>query len=130
MASAGLSREESENLKREIKKNWLPKNSRWIAPWYQENHNTDNNKAKKYSCDWPWRKMVINWDGSVSVCCGEYDPKNDMGNVLDEDIRTIWNNSRYVAARKSFTKGRSENHEANPSDRPGRPCDRCIGVLE
>jgi len=122
----GWSRQQKRQRIEELKKRWLPSNSRWVAPWYrQPNHGvgkTDPTKKPKiYPCDWPWKRTVINWDGSVAVCCGVFNPKWDMGNVFQTPLKDIWNNDAYQAARRSFKT-------AAPGG-PPQPCGSCIGVM-
>ncbi len=106
-----------------IKSDWLPENHDWIAPWYRAADHADKarSKPKKYVCDWPWRGVVINWDAGVSVCCGDFDPKCDMGNVLTTSLAEIWNNQAYQNARLTF---RQALHDGT-----GKPCCDCSGVL-
>lgn len=108
----------------QVKEGWLPGDERWIAPWYRPAA-TDEARSRQtgkiYPCDWPWRAVVINWDGSVSVCCGDYDPACDLGNVLETPLRTIWTGEAYRAVRRSFLA---------PGDATTRePCRSCCGVL-
>ncbi len=103
---------------------WLPMNERWIAPWYRKNSSKKKpggKKQKLYPCDWPWWGTVINWDGAVSVCCGDFDTRWEMGNIFKEPLRKIWNGGNYRAIRTSFTSGRQ--------DAGGEPCKSCSGVL-
>jgi radical SAM protein with 4Fe4S-binding SPASM domain len=80
--------------------------------------------VKRYACDWPWRNTVINWDGSVSVCCGDFDPQNEVGNVFRQSLKDIWNSEAYQAARRSFLKIEKTDGKT------GEPCRNCKGVLE
>jgi len=106
-----------------LKAEWLPTNAAWVAPWYGAGTvpgSSGRTGCKPYPCDWPWWGTVINWDGSVSVCCGDFDPKWEMGNILSQPLRTIWNSKAYLAVRGSF-KG--------AGGLGGEPCRSCCGVL-
>ncbi len=111
----------------EICSEWLPRDDgEWLAPCYRAGADRGekgrgSRKQKVYPCDWPWRGAVINWDGSVSVCCGVFDPRWEMGNVVAEPLRRIWNNDAYRAARRSFRRV-----VAGPA---GKPCKGCPGTL-
>jgi radical SAM protein with 4Fe4S-binding SPASM domain len=103
---------------------WLPRDEKWVAPWYRDNQpekSPAGKKRKVYPCDWPWWGAVINWDGAISVCCGDFDPRWEMGNIFKEPLRTIWNNEKYRAVRRSF---KSAGH-----DNGAEPCKSCSGVL-
>lgn len=41
-------------------------------------------------CPEIWDKLSINWDGSVSACCGDYDNAMLVGNINDEDLMEIF----------------------------------------
>lgn len=42
-------------------------------------------------CPEIWNKLSINWDGSVSACCQDYDNMMIVGNILDNDLKEIFN---------------------------------------
>lgn len=44
-------------------------------------------------CNEVYNKLSINWDGSVSACCGDYDNYMIVGNLAETSIRDIWGNS-------------------------------------
>ena len=52
-----------------------------------------------------WRSAVVNWDGGYAPCCYLTDSSDDFGNVSNQSIKQIWNNSNYVAARSLFQDG-------------------------
>ena len=53
-----------------------------------------------------WRSGVINWDGGYAPCCYLTDAKHDFGNVNDNTIKEIWNNTQYRTARNLFMSGK------------------------
>ena len=53
-----------------------------------------------------WRSGVINWDGGYAPCCYLTDAKHDFGNVNDNTIKEIWNNTQYRTARNMFMSGK------------------------
>ena len=62
---------------------------------------------KRRACCWPYRSMVVQWNGQVAPCCeGEH---YNMGNVLDDGILAVWNNQQYQALRRVFSDGDSES---------------------
>jgi radical SAM protein with 4Fe4S-binding SPASM domain len=44
-------------------------------------------------CNEVFDKISINWDGSVSACCGDYDNYMVVGNLNETTLRDIWQNS-------------------------------------
>ena len=55
---------------------------------------------QKHSCFLLWNSTLVTWDGDVVPCCSDPHGHFVMGNILDQDLKEIWNNSRYVALRK------------------------------
>jgi MoaA/NifB/PqqE/SkfB family radical SAM enzyme len=96
---------------------WLPTDPQWSFYDYE----TRQHKLRRRGhCDWLWRTMVINWDGTVNPCCYWFDEPNVFGNAIEEPIRSIWNNEVYVAARRALSGG-------SPSD-TAKNCAWCQGV--
>ena len=58
-------------------------------------------------CFWPWRSMVINWNGQVDPCCGK-NYLSGFGNVFEAPFEKIWNGPLYRYAR-GWIKGRRKN---------------------
>lgn len=54
------------------------------------------------SCTEPYRTLIINWNGSVSACCFDYNNKYNLGNVNSQTVQEIWNGAPMQALRKSF----------------------------
>ena len=80
----------------EISKEYLPEpGSKW-------SHYTSDLKriGSKKICDWLWKRIVINPDGSVSSCCAYYPQEYDLGNISYESIKSVWNSNKYIMARK------------------------------
>jgi MoaA/NifB/PqqE/SkfB family radical SAM enzyme len=61
-------------------------------------------------CNWLWQGITINWDGTVSPCCGTYLEEEDFGNILEvTDFHRFWNNDHYRIARE-FIRERKKNY--------------------
>lgn len=67
-------------------------------------------------CDMPFSDVEIKANGDVYVCCPAWNPVV-IGNLLKNDIRTIWNGPRADAIRKTITDGsyRYCNHQTCPA---------------
>jgi MoaA/NifB/PqqE/SkfB family radical SAM enzyme/predicted SAM-dependent methyltransferase len=53
--------------------------------------------------------FTINLDGSVIVCCHDYDKATNFGNIFEEDLATIWNKSDYRIYRWNIIDGHAPN---------------------
>jgi len=57
-------------------------------------------------CPEVFDKLSVNWDGTVSACCGDYDNKMLVGDVKTNTLKEIWESSKLnvyremLAARK------------------------------
>lgn len=52
------------------------------------------------SCPWIYYSTVVAWNGDVYPCCRDVHGEHLMGNILQEDLRDIWNGERYRQFRK------------------------------
>lgn len=57
-------------------------------------------------CPELWDKLSVNWDGSVSACCRDYDNEMLIGNIMEEDLVTLFYNKRETAYRKLLCRER------------------------
>ena len=62
-------------------------------------------------CFYPWRSLVILWDGRVVPCCGDYEAKNVLGSLQDSTIEEMWNGEKMVALRDDHIRNNFENNE-------------------
>lgn len=60
---------------------------------------------EKMPCYSPWRELYIQHYGGIRLCCEFYSKKYDMGNILEEDFKQIWNSAKMRKIRKEFKKG-------------------------
>lgn len=88
-------------------KDWVPLNSKYnrynlsIEQKVAGSSDEFLKPAAEMTCNWLWQGMTVNWDGSVSPCCGVYLEEDDFGNFLEyPDFMQLWNNSNYRTARK------------------------------
>ncbi len=62
----------------------------------------------KDECWRMWQGCVITWDGRVVPCCFDKDAHHVLGNVLEQDFRTIWQSAEYQAFRTQLFNNRSQ----------------------
>ncbi|MCW3785811.1 radical SAM/SPASM domain-containing protein [Plebeiibacterium sediminum] len=86
----------------EYKKDLLP-HSEDLTRYRTDNLNSIGLKGKiKNSCWKHWSSFVITWDGDVVPCCFDKDAHFKMGNVQNESLNHIWNNTQYNEFRKTI----------------------------
>lgn len=66
----------------------------------------DEKKLLITPCLRPTGQLVINWDGSVLLCCMDYYAKETFGNVNKQNIRNIWNNKEFSIKRELLKNGK------------------------
>lgn len=57
-----------------------------------QKHETINH-VYQLVCPEAFDKLSINWNGDVTLCCSDYDNFMIVGNILDNDIKSIFNNN-------------------------------------
>jgi GTP 3',8-cyclase len=50
--------------------------------------------------------LTVRADGSVALCCDDYDKEHVFGNVKTEDIKSIWEGEYFSSVRDEVRKGR------------------------
>jgi MoaA/NifB/PqqE/SkfB family radical SAM enzyme len=72
------------------------------------------------TCDRLWRMGVLNSDGAVPPCCDVFRPENNFGNYDgSQAFQKIWNNDRFLRARRSFGARPPTDQELICLDCPG-----------
>jgi len=77
---------------------WIPEDPKYCA------FDMECQKVKKQKsfCDLPWKETVINWEGSVLPCCAVFEEKYSYGGAFKKRFKDIWNDKKYIAARKEL----------------------------
>lgn len=55
-----------------------------------------------------WHSCVMTWDGKIVPCCFDKDAKHVMGDITQQDFRSVWHGEKYQNFRASILKSRSE----------------------
>ncbi len=55
--------------------------------------------APAYLCNYPWRSVVVLWDGRVVPCCRDDDARLVLGDLTSERLRDIWHGVCATALR-------------------------------
>ena len=75
---------------------------------------------KLSTCDRLWRWGVLNSDGTVPPCCDVFRPENNFGNYdRSQPFQAIWNNEKFLRARRSFRPRPPADRELICLDCPG-----------
>jgi radical SAM protein with 4Fe4S-binding SPASM domain len=61
------------------------------------------------TCEMPWLKMTVKWDGDVVPCCFDYDKKYVLGNVNEQSLAEIWNGERMRFLRQEMASDKVTN---------------------
>lgn len=57
-------------------------------------------------CPYPWQRLVINYDGKVTVCCRDFNCSMIMGDIKNETLSQIWNSDKFNNFRELHSLGR------------------------
>ncbi len=120
-------------------KDWLPRNPAYNKYSYEIKPKT---KTRQITCKWLWNSTVVNWDGSLSPCCGVFEKMwdfsvcyaNSGGRKLT--LHQAWNSYHYRLARKLVSaylkKSKNLSSILRLSEEEGLVCSKCIhyGFLE
>ena len=55
-------------------------------------------------CDLPFNDIEVQSDGRVYTCCPGWNPAS-IGNLLEDDLKSIWNGAKATTVRDSMTDG-------------------------
>jgi len=58
-------------------------------------------------CSWLWTKGVFHWDGGIASCCQGFYKHDDFAEWEPGMFGRLWNNEKFVAARRIWTEPRS-----------------------
>ena len=64
-----------------------------------------NRKIKRKPCALICRKMVVDWNGDVVLCCDDWNHSTIIGNLKKESIEQIWKGEKLKRIREAHVKG-------------------------
>lgn len=88
-------------------KEWLPANTAYSR--YDGSvlaGATRKDRSKPGRCYHPWKRLVINWDGSTSPCCYDPSASHSYGNVIDASVRRAWRSQTARTFRTQHDAGK------------------------
>ncbi len=74
-------------------------------------------------CPEVFDKLSINWDGSVTACCGDFDNKMVVGNLLEHSLRDLWTSEKMNYYRNLLADMRHDELDLCKTCRISAPLD-------
>ncbi len=65
--------------------------------------------APKFACDQLWQRLFVNFDGRITLCCGDVYSKQVVGNAYKDSLQDIWQSQKLNYFRQLHLKGESHN---------------------
>jgi len=62
-------------------------------------------------CPEVYHKLSINWDGTVTACCGDYNGKMILGNIQSQSLKEIWKSTKLDYYRKKLADNKFDDFE-------------------
>jgi organic radical activating enzyme len=84
-------------------------------------YSLDYLRIHRNRCTFLWEKAVFHWDGGFASCCMGFNKGDDFDTFRPGQFRQMWNNDKFVAARRIWTD------RASPLP-PGHFCSDCDKV--
>ena len=56
-------------------------------------------------CSFLWTRLVVFWDGAVTLCCRDYNNAHRLGNVNHQSIQEIWLGEKMMGLRHAHLDG-------------------------
>jgi len=76
----------------------------WAA---KGDYSFDYLQVHRNRCTFLWTKAVFHWDGGLAACCGGFNKDDDFDVFRPGQFHRMWNNEKFVAARRIWTARRS-----------------------
>ena len=58
------------------------------------------------ACENPFYSLAVNWDGTVSICCVDWDSQGLAGDVNEQSLQEIWQGEKLRRIRELHLEGR------------------------
>ena len=81
---------------------WAPRVSNVVVPPYigWGGHFKLDVRKKQYSCRYIWQVLQVDWDGTVAMCCEDYETKFPLGNLTRQSPQEIYNSEMFQEQRR------------------------------
>ncbi|MFA5034374.1 MAG: radical SAM/SPASM domain-containing protein [Candidatus Margulisiibacteriota bacterium] len=65
--------------------------------------------GERFPCSQLWQRMVVLWDGTVLMCCGDHHMRSPIGNAKETPLAEIWRGAKLNAIRELHLKHRYDD---------------------
>lgn len=62
--------------------------------------------VRKTTCNYLWDRMLVLWNGDVTVCMADLDGTYRLGNLMERSVRELWNSEAMMSLRKMHREKR------------------------
>jgi radical SAM protein with 4Fe4S-binding SPASM domain len=99
--------EHSEEEIAKFREYWTPLAHNVIVPprigWgkYQD----QGVRKQQYPCRYLWDVLLVDWDGTVSMCCEDYETQFPLGNLTTQPPQEVWNSKMFQEQRRRQVEG-------------------------
>ena len=94
--------------------------------WNSSTDSPAHNILEEYNlepCNYLWQRLVIFANGSVSLCCRDYNETIVLGNAFDSTIQDLWTGKLMTEYRKIHTEDRRQMPICKNCEECSRPKD-------
>lgn len=63
--------------------------------------------SKEFKCPMPWQRLIVHFNGKVSICCGNIYGKLIAGDLNTQTVEEVWNGEVMQKLRKLIKEGKS-----------------------
>jgi pyruvate-formate lyase-activating enzyme len=68
-------------------------------------HFAQQEKKKQYSCRYIWQVLQVDWDGTVAMCCEDYETKFPLGSLVTQEPGEVYNSDMFQEQRRRQVEG-------------------------
>jgi radical SAM protein with 4Fe4S-binding SPASM domain len=77
-----------------------------IPPWISwGNFFQHGDQREQWPCRYIWEVFQVDWDGTVAMCCEDYDTRFPLGDLKDQSPQEIFNSPRMQQQRQEQVAG-------------------------
>jgi radical SAM protein with 4Fe4S-binding SPASM domain len=62
-------------------------------------------RKKQYPCRYVWQVLQVDWDGTVAMCCEDYETKFPLGNLTKQSPQEVYNSKMFQNQRSRQVQG-------------------------
>ncbi|MFN4276633.1 MAG: radical SAM/SPASM domain-containing protein [Ferrovibrio sp.] len=86
---------------------WTPLVHNVVIPPYigWGGHFETKTRKRQYSCRYVWQVMQVDWDGTVAMCCEDYETKFPLGNLTKQSPQDVYNSEMFQEQRRRQVDG-------------------------